>query len=298
MSIIHEALKKAEREREPGIRPWSFSHGMRTAHRQRWSGVIIGMVAGVTMAAAVSIWLWLQSSLSGTQLGVVTADPLISRAHVAGTAHGTNRHTITIQPLALAGSPEAPERLKADDISPPSTAVPLAPEAQATADTAFERAREAESKAHWTQAESYYRQALAWNPTLPEAHNNLGNLYIRQQQLSAAIGEFRAAMALNPNYARVRNNLGSAYFLSGAEELAIQEFIAALRIDSTYVSPYYNLASLYARRGDVDQAVGFLTKALALDAAVVSWVQEDSEFDGIRGAPEFQRLRLQAQVRR
>ena len=101
-------------------------------------------------------------------------------------------------------------------------------------------------KGQWEEAKGYYRQALTLNPTLVEARNNLGTLYVRQQQLTAAIDEFRAAIRLDPNYAMVRNNLGSAYFLSGQEALAIQEFLAALHIDGTYVSPLYNLASLYA----------------------------------------------------
>jgi len=298
MSIIHEALKKAEREREPRLTRWPLYRGMRTAHHKWWWGVITSLAAGVTMAVAVSIWLWLQSPLSSPRGEVVPADPQSSRANVAGAAHGANRHAINTQPLAPERPLEAPPRLKSDDVSLPVTSVPLAPALQAMADAAFERARDAESKGQWVQAEYYYRQALAQNPTLAQVHNNLGNLYIRQQQMSAAIGEFRAAMALNPNYAMGRNNLGSAYFLIGEEELAIQEFIAALRIDSTYVSPYYNLASLYARRGDVGQAVAFLTKALALESAVSSWVREDPDFDSIRGAPEFQRLGAPAQVRR
>jgi tetratricopeptide (TPR) repeat protein len=298
MSIIHEALKKAEREREPRMTHWPVYRGARITHRRwRW-GVLTGMVAGVTMAAAVSIWAWRQPLLSVPRLGVVTPIPQSSRAYVAGAAPGAGPHLIPTQPLALARPLEAPPRLTSDEGSLPIASMPLAPEAQAIADTAFERAREAESKGQWVEAERYYRQALARNPALAEAYNNLGNLYIRQQQMSAAINEFRAAMALNPNYAMVRNNLGSAYFLIGEEELAIQEFIAALRIDAAYVSPYYNLASLYARRGDVGQAVAFLTKALALESAVVSWVQDDPDFDRIRGAPEFQRLRAQAQVRR
>jgi tetratricopeptide (TPR) repeat protein len=298
MSIIHEALKKAEREREPRMTRWPLYRGARIAHRRwRW-GMRTGMVASVTMAAAVSIWGWLQPPSGGPTLGVGTPLPQSSRAYVTGAGPGAGPHAITAQPVALAGPLEAPPRLKSDDVSAPTTSVPPAPDAQAQADTAFERAGEAESKGQWVQAEHYYRQALAWNPALAEAHNNLGNLYIRQQQMSAAISEFRAAMVLNPNYAMVRNNLGSAYFLIGEEELAIQEFIAALRLDGAYVSPYYNLASLYARRGNVGQAVAFLTKALALESAVVSWVQDDPDFDRIRGAPEFQRLRAQALVRR
>jgi hypothetical protein len=74
--------------------------------------------------------------------------------------------------------------------------------------------------------------------------------------------------------------------------------MAALHIDGAYVSPYYNLASLHAQRGEVGQAVAFLTKALALEPAVLAWLREDPEFDGIRGTPEFQRLRAQSQAGR
>ena len=162
----------------------------------------------------------------------------------------------------------------------------------------FEQAREFEFKGQWEEAKSYYRQALTRNPTLVEARNNLGTLYVRQQQLTAAIDEFQAAIRIDPNYAMVRNNLGSAYFLIGQETLAIQEFIAALHIDGAYVSPLYNLASLYARRGDVGQAVAFLTRALAIEPAVLSWLQEDPDFDSIKAAPEVQRLYMPGHAKR
>jgi tetratricopeptide (TPR) repeat protein len=298
MSIIHDALKKAEREREPRPTRWPLYRGVRTAPR-RWRPVVItGMMAGVTMVVAVSIWLWLQSLAGGPTIRAVILMLQSSRANIAGAAHRADRRASATQPLALAKPFEAPPRVPPDEVPSPVAAVSLAPAAQAIANAAFERARDAESKGQWEQAKRSYRQALALNPILAEAHNNLGNLYIRQQQMTAAIDEFRAAIALNPNYALVRNNLGSAYFLIGEEVLAIQEFIAALRIDGAYVSPYYNLASLYARRGDVGQAVAFLTKALALESSVLSWLQEDPDFDGIRAAPEFQRLRAQTQVRR
>lgn len=298
MSIIHEALKRAEQERKVRMARWPLYRGGRPAHRPWRRGGTTGLLVGVTLAAGVGLWGWLQSPLSSARLGAVTGIPQSAPAPVVGVAPETDRQAIPPQPRPLPRPLEAPLRLKSDELSGTVASMPLTPDLQALADAAFKRAREAESTGQWTQAERDYRQALAQNPALAEAHNNLGNLYIRQQQMSAAIGEFRAAMALNPNYAMVRNNLGSAYILMGEEELAIQEFITALRLDGAYVSPYYNLASLYGRRADVGQAVAFLTKALALDAAVISWVQEDPDFDKIRGAPEFQRLRAQAVDRR
>ena len=298
MSIIHEALKRAERERESRMTQWPLGPSGRTSYRQRRWGVITGLVVGVTTAVAVSLWVWVQSPLSSAGLGVGPGIPQPSRAQVMAATPDVGGHAISAASPTLEMPLEPSLRLKSDASSRSDRSVPLALEAQAMADAAFERARDAESTGQWVQAERYYRQALTQNPALAEAHNNLGTLYIRQQQMNAAIDEFRAAIALNPNYAMVRNNLGGAYILLGQEELATREFIAALRIDGTYVSPYYNLASLYARRGDVGQAVAFLTKAFALESAVVSWVQEDPDFDRIRDAPELQRLRTQASVRR
>ena len=49
MSIIYDALRKAEREREPWMARWPLNRGVRTAPRKwRW-GVITGMVAGMTI---------------------------------------------------------------------------------------------------------------------------------------------------------------------------------------------------------------------------------------------------------
>jgi TPR repeat/Tetratricopeptide repeat len=291
MSIIHDALKKAEREREPLPTGLPLYRGARTA-RRRWRGsVASSMLIGVTTVGAVSAWLWVQPLREVPPLGTMMPMPQSPPVKTLEADEQGDRHIVSTAPMSSARPLEAPPRSVWDVVPSQPAPASLALEAQATAEAAFDRAMAAESKGQWEQAKQYYRQALALNSTLVEARNNLGNLYIRQQQMTAAIGEFRAALALDPNYAVARNNLGIAYFLMGEEALAIQEFLAALRLDSVYVSPYYNLASLYARRGDAGQAVAFLTKALAIDPAVLSWLQQDPDFDGIKGTPEFQRLR-------
>jgi tetratricopeptide (TPR) repeat protein len=298
MSIIHEALKKAEREREPRPRRVPWYGGVRTA-RRRWQWrVTTGVLLGLTMAVAVCTWLWLQSPGEPLSAGSAAPMPQYLPAIVREGEAQADQHAAVTPPMPIAPLFEAPRRPKSAEVPSPAAPVPLVLEAQVTAETAFERAREAEFTGQWEVATRYYRQALTLNPTLVEARNNLGTLYVRQQQLTAAISEFQAAVRLAPNYAMVRNNLGSAYFLIGEEALAIQEFLAALHIDGAYVSPLYNLASLYARRGDVGQAVAFLTRALAIEPGVWSWAQADADFDGIKASPEFQRLRTQSHVKR
>jgi tetratricopeptide (TPR) repeat protein len=298
MSIIHEALKKAEREREPPPMGLSLYRGVRTARRRWRGGIISSMLIGVTTVGAVSAWLWVQPLREVPPLGTMMPMPQSPSAKTLEADEEGDRLPVLTASMVGVQPLEAAPRSVSDGVPSSPAPVSLALEAQATAEAAFDRAMAAESKGQWEQAKQYYRQALALNSTLVEARNNLGNLYIKQQQMTAAIGEFRAALALDPNYAVARNNLGIAYFLIGEEALALQEFLAAIRLDSVYVSPYYNLASLYARRGDAGQAVAFLTKALAIDPAVLSWLQQDPDFDAIKGSPEFQRLRGLSQARR
>jgi tetratricopeptide (TPR) repeat protein len=298
MSIIHEALKKAERERESHPTGLPFYGGPRTAPRRwRWS-MSTSLLTGLTMLGVMSAWLWLQSQEGDFPVGLAKPMPQGSPATALGGNDESAPQTVIPHPLPIPEPLTAAQDAPSDEVPSPAVPFTLALEAQTAAQKAFERAREAESKGQGEEAKRYYHQALTLNPTLVEARNNLGTLYVRQQQLTAAIGEFHTAIRLDPNYAIVRNNLGSAYFLIGQEALAIQEFLAALHIDGTYVSPLYNLASLYAKRGDVGQAVAFLTRALAIEPAVWSWVQEDPDFDGIKTAPEVQRLRPRSSAKR
>jgi tetratricopeptide (TPR) repeat protein len=297
MSIIYDALKKAERERQPLQLGLPLSRGLHTARRWWQGGVTAGMLIGLTIVGAVSAWLWLQGLVGGATLIPMLPMPQSAPFDAAQGEEKAARQAV-VTPLPVEKPLEAPPQSPSDDIASPAAPRALAFEIPVTAEAAFDRARVAESKEQWEQAKQHYRQALALNPALVEAHNNLGNLYIRQHQFAAAIGEFQSALALNPHYAIARNNLGSAYFMLGEEALAIQEFLAALHIDGAYVSPYYNLASLHARRGDVEQSVAFLTKALAIEPTVLSWLEEDPDFDRLRGAPELQRLRMHGHARR
>jgi tetratricopeptide (TPR) repeat protein len=199
--------------------------------------------------------------------------------------------TTRVELWPVAERSPVPPRLKGEQVL--TADVNLSPMSgeMMTAETAFVEARQAVDDGRWEAAVQRYQQAITLNPTLLEARNNLGHLYVRLNRVVEAIAEFRAALALAPGYAIARNNLGSAYLMAGQEHLAIQEFLEAVRLDGTYVTPYYNLASVYARRGDTEPAMIFLTKALAMDPAVLSWVDEDVDFAGVRDSPQFQRLR-------
>jgi tetratricopeptide (TPR) repeat protein len=289
MSIIHEALKKAEREREPVSPRLLPLYVANRAAQRRWKGVVTAslLVSAATLGV-FGAWTWWSRPPSALVMAPLPVAPAGERRPADAPPREGERSA-----MDMSHGPEGASRARQDE-----TSTGVGPEAYQTAESAFAKARQAEADGQWEQAIRHYRQATLLNPLLLEARNNLGNLLIRQRQIAAAIIELRAVLAVDSNYVLARNNLGSAYLLNGEEGRAVQEFLTAVQIDRTYVSPYYNLALLYAKRGDVEQSVAFLTKALAIEPAVLSWVQDEPDFDGIRGAPAFQHLRIQSQARR
>src|SRR5262249_38971946 len=67
------------------------------------------------------------------------------------------------------------------------------------------------------KARDAYERALALQPDLAEASNDLGTLLAEGGELPAAIVRFRAALAAVPEYPDALNNLGYALLLSGHE---------------------------------------------------------------------------------
>jgi tetratricopeptide (TPR) repeat protein len=297
MSIIHQALKKAERERQPRPRE-VLGHYLALDRRDRYRGVglarlMLGAMIGCCIGAA--IWLELGSILPLDSAPHPRPAEIIQSGEVQTQGHSS--------------APNIPVPARQEGVSPvsgapavPTEGITVVPSATAAArigvEAIFERAVTVEAEGRWDEAVLYYRQALEQDPGLLKARNNLGNLYIRQNRFAEAVGQFQAALTLAPAYAYARNNLGSAYLMMGQETEAIQEFLAALRLDGSYVSPYYNLAAIYARRRDLAHVVAFLTKAIALEPAVLSWISADADFDAIRTAPAFRHLGMPNHARR
>ena len=65
------------------------------------------------------------------------------------------------------------------------------------------------------KARAAYERALAMQPDLAEASNDLGTLLAEGGDLPAAIARFRAALATTPEYPDALNNLGYALLLTG-----------------------------------------------------------------------------------
>jgi len=80
------------------------------------------------------------------------------------------------------------------------------------------------STAYLDQIESQMKKAVAIDPSFPDAHLQLANLYSQRRQYAAAVPEYLEALRLSPNIPDAHFRLGQAYVHLGKEDLAEKEF--------------------------------------------------------------------------
>lgn len=115
------------------------------------------------------------------------------------------------------------------------------------------------------EAFSHYHEALATDPHLALAHNDLGSIYAKQGKLDEAISEFEAALSSKPNMPQARNGLGFALLAQGKVDEAVPHLSRAVEIRPNYPDAQYNLGSALARQGDSEGAALHFTEALRLN---------------------------------
>ena len=112
------------------------------------------------------------------------------------------------------------------------------------------------------KARTAYERALALQPDLAEANNDLGALLAQSGDLNGAIDRFRAALAATPDYPDALNNLGYALLLTGRDQEARALYEKALVLQPDFPEALNNLGLLLGRAGDMDRAERYFREAL------------------------------------
>ena len=113
------------------------------------------------------------------------------------------------------------------------------------------------------RARATYERALALQPDLAEANNDLGALLAQGGDLNGAIDHFRAALASTPDYPDALNNLGYALLLTGRDQEARTLYEKALVLQPDFPEALNNLGLLLGRAGDMDRAEHYFREALS-----------------------------------
>ena len=104
------------------------------------------------------------------------------------------------------------------------------------------------------EAEETFRKALAADPENLEAHENIGIVRLRAQDLSGASDSFRRALAIDERSPRAWNGLGVSQARLGDERGAVDSWGRAVALDPKMYDALFNLGLMAAKVGLRDQA--------------------------------------------
>jgi tetratricopeptide (TPR) repeat protein len=108
-------------------------------------------------------------------------------------------------------------------------------------------------------------RAIALNPNLPEAHNNLAGVLRAMGRFEESAAACRRAIALRPGYADAYNNLGIALSDLGRRDEAAKAYQRAIALNPHLAEPRSNLGNLYKAQGRLDEAIDEFRQAIAIN---------------------------------
>lgn len=143
---------------------------------------------------------------------------------------------------------------------PPASATPLTPRSRTrisrTESALLWCSRGEELQDHAPDAAcKAYEEAVRLDPSLAEAHVNVGRLYHEAGRLGDAESSYRSAITHSPDLAVAHFNLGVVLEDQGQDTRAITAYQQALQLDALFHMAHCHLAELYERLGRAKDAL-------------------------------------------
>jgi len=267
MSYIHDALKKAQREKDSLVTKYSDAW---SSYRRRPPMLKRGWLVAtclIAISVALSGYSWLHSldqvSLhQGETAGVhraVVESPGRPNAGKISESHLDHRGAMNSQALGVPGGP---------------TKRPASAEEEATGQTQKSQ-QPLVRKPRPDQGTTLYSRALALQ---------------KEGRVQDAKRFYEGALERSPHLVSALNNLGAIYIREKNYDMARRMFEQAIRIEPGYVDPYYNLACLHALQKDVGRSLAYLKKAASVNEAVLQWARTDEDLRNLRGHSEYEKI--------
>lgn len=117
-----------------------------------------------------------------------------------------------------------------------------------------------------------YRKAVAADPTMADAHCNLGAVLYNQGDRIQARACFERCLEIDPGHVEANFNLANVLEEEGRDREALRHYSSALRGDPLYPDLHVNLALLFEKLGERDRARLHWKRYLQLEPAGV-WAE-------------------------
>ncbi len=119
------------------------------------------------------------------------------------------------------------------------------------------------------EGEEAAQRAVAMDPTLVSAWNNLGILLQEAGKLEQSRACLEKVVALQPDGAEAHNNLGNTWRLLGRMDHAQACYRRALALNPSYAEAHSNLAFLLSSQGSFDEGARHARQAIELNPRLV-----------------------------
>lgn len=113
--------------------------------------------------------------------------------------------------------------------------------------------------------ENIWKQKVAQNPDDAEAHANLGAIYQKKNNFTAALEQYTKAEELNPSNITTRLNLGTLYQAQKDFDTAIEAYDSIIAYNPNIMQAYLYKAQCYRDMGNLDAALQNYKLALNLE---------------------------------
>ena len=273
MSIIQDALKKAQQERKKkNSREIPYHH---SGVQKKPKTVIIYVTAGFCVAA-VFAWLFIPYFHKPKQItqAVVAQAPVpvpqkpIEKPAVSVTPNvkqgpaGVKTRIAQVQKIAISPPVERKTRVagtagKEDTKNEPVRAVEKTPDSEST-DSMYNEALREQQSGRTREAKTIYKQILASHPDHIESLNNLGVMAIYEGNTQEALFYFKRILEYRKNYSKAYNNIGLIAMRDGDRQLAEEYLRKAISLEPDDPGPYVNLSALLRSQGRLQEAAKLL----------------------------------------
>lgn len=98
-----------------------------------------------------------------------------------------------------------------------------------------------------------FEKSIELNPYFLKGYYAIGNSFVEQGRFEEAVQNYQKALEINPDDPEVRHNLGVVYSYLDKPDLAIAEFEKAIEMQPGYFLAYRSLSAVYKGMGNTEK---------------------------------------------